>query len=90
MKRHYLLIVFSFLFAGGGCGFGVYDNSGRPDPGTGYWGWQCADGTLPIPDAGCLPQSCDDSSTPELSDGGACLCANGTDVLLSTCSDGGP
>ena len=89
MKCRGLLLGFSFLVAGGACGFGFYDNSGHPDPATSYWGWQCADGTLPAPDAGCLPPACGDSSTPALGDGGACVCANGTDVLLSTCSDGG-
>jgi hypothetical protein len=89
MKRHRLLVVFSFLAVGGACGFGFYDNSGNPDPAISYWGWQCADGTVPNPDAGCLPQTCDDSSAPALTDAGACVCADGTDVLLSSCADGG-
>jgi hypothetical protein len=88
MKRYGLLLAFGFLAAGGACGFGFYDNSGHPDPPTNYWGWQCADGTVPIPDAGCLPQTCDDASTPAL-DGGSCACADGSDVLPSSCSDGG-
>jgi hypothetical protein len=83
------LLVFGFLVAGGACGFGFYNDSGNPVPGTDYWGWKCADGSAPPPDAGCLPQACDDSSTPALTDGGVCVCADGTDVLPSSCSEGG-
>ena len=72
-----------------GCGFGLYDDSGQATPDAGYWGWLCLDGTQPDPDAGCLPQTCSDCSTPSLSDAGACVCANGSAVLPSTCLDGG-
>ncbi len=89
MKRHFVLLALGFLVTGASCGFGLYDNSGKPDPATNYWGWQCAEGTVPNPNAGCLPQTCGDASAPALGDGGACVCADGTDVLLSSCSDGG-
>jgi len=84
-----LLLLVAFTAA---CGFGIYADDGSPDPSPSYWGWQCADGTAPNPDAGCLPPACDDGSTPTLAaDGGpACVCADGTQVLLSTCEgDGG-
>ncbi len=35
------------------CGFGLANDSGSPEPAADYWGWQCADGTTPAPDAGC-------------------------------------
>ena len=88
MKSPSLALAFSLLVASGACGFGFYNDSGIPEPPTNYWGWQCVDGTVPFPDAGCLPKACDDASTPTL-DGGTCVCADGTDVLLSTCSNGG-
>jgi hypothetical protein len=46
-----LLLIFSIAVAA--CGFGLDDDSGNPEPATTYWGWQCADGSTPSPDAGC-------------------------------------
>jgi hypothetical protein len=78
---------FFFLWLGA-CGFGIGDDSGKPKPPQNYWGWQCADGTAPDPNSGCLPASCDDNSTPAFNaDQSACLCADGSAVLLSSCSD---
>jgi hypothetical protein len=73
------------------CGFGIYADDGSADPSRDYWGWQCADGTAPDPDAGCLPQMCHDSSSPKLeADAGLdCVCADGTAVLVSSCCDDG-
>jgi hypothetical protein len=88
MKSPSLTLAFSVLVAISACGFGLYNDSGNPAPPNNYWGWLCVDGSVPVPDAGCLPRTCDDSSAPTL-DGGACVCADGTDVLLSTCSSGG-
>jgi hypothetical protein len=73
-----------------GCGFGFDDDRGTPTPAATYWGWQCADGSLPDPDAGCLPATCDDGSVPSDADGGdACLCDDGTQLLSCTGDDGG-
>ena len=74
------------------CGFGIYADDGSVNPSPDYWGWQCADGTTPDPVAGCLPQTCDNSSFPSFAevDGGlTCVCADGTNVLISTCSNDG-
>jgi hypothetical protein len=89
MNRLGWLLVVGILVTGGACGFGFYNDSGNPVQGTDYWGWQCADGTAPPPDAGCLPQTCDDSSAPARGDGGLCVCADATVVLPSSCLDGG-
>jgi hypothetical protein len=41
------------LCAAAACGFGTYDDSGRPDPGQ-WWPWVCPDGAPPTTDAGCV------------------------------------
>jgi hypothetical protein len=42
------------------CGFGFANDTGKPIPSLDYWGWQCADGGAPDPDAGC-PAPTDDA-----------------------------
>jgi hypothetical protein len=77
---------------GSACGFGFADDSGNPIPATDYWGWQCADGSTPDPDAGCPPPGpCDDGTYPSFADGGACTCDDGTVLTSSDCQapDGG-
>jgi hypothetical protein len=90
MKNALPVLAVLLLSLTASCGFGFADDLGTPVPPTNYWGWQCADGTAPDPDAGCLPASCDDSSTPAESDGGdACVCADGTLVLSCACQADG-
>ncbi len=50
----------AFLSActGAACGFGVYDDTGSPEP-TDWWPWVCPDGGAPAPDGGCLPPNVD-------------------------------
>jgi hypothetical protein len=47
--------------AGAACGFGVYDDTGSPEP-SGWWPWACPDGGAPTPESGCLPPNADGSS----------------------------
>jgi hypothetical protein len=91
MKPKVILLGLAIAAFTATCGFGLYGDDGAANPSPDYWGWRCADGTTPDPDAGCLPQTCDDSSSPTLeADGGfACVCADGTAVLVSSCCDDG-
>jgi hypothetical protein len=47
------LIALCLLSLAEACGFGFADDTGAAEPSSGYWGWTCADGTTPAPDAGC-------------------------------------
>jgi hypothetical protein len=91
MKSVLLLAMLLCLPAVATCGFGFDDDRGTPTPAATYWGWQCADGTVPDPDAGCLPADCEDGSDPsDGTDAGAvCVCADGTQLLSCACQDGG-
>ena len=51
--RRWLWIVLALSAAVAACGFGLDDDFGAPEPATNYWGWQCAEGGVPSPDAGC-------------------------------------
>ena len=53
MRRVLWILAFSCLIAA--CGFGLADDSGAASPAGNPWGWQCADGSTPPPDAGCPP-----------------------------------
>jgi hypothetical protein len=60
MRRSLWLVLVVAL--GGGsiaCGFGFANDTGKPIPSLDYWGWQCADGGVPDPDAGCPPDLAD-------------------------------
>ncbi len=52
-----ILALLTLLAALGGCGSGLYDDSGNPVPGQ-WWPWVCADGGL-APDSGCPVPACD-------------------------------
>jgi len=51
MRRSCLWLALTLAL--GGCGFGFANDTGVPIPSLDYWGWQCADGGAPDPDAGC-------------------------------------
>jgi hypothetical protein len=55
MRRSWirLALVVALGAAAVGCGFGFANDTGVPIPSIDYWGWQCADGGAPDPDAGC-------------------------------------
>jgi hypothetical protein len=90
MRKFFLIALPLCLPVVATCGFGFDDDRGTPTPAASYWGWQCADGSMPDPDAGCLPASCADGNDPSAVDGGdACLCDDGTAVLSCACQDGG-
>jgi hypothetical protein len=73
------------------CGFGFADDTGKPIPSPDYWGWMCADGSQPDPDAGCPPPGpCADLSLPTLMDDGTCVCGDGAMLPAADCETPGP
>jgi hypothetical protein len=51
------------------CSFGLYDDSGRADPGQ-WYPWVCPDGGDALaPDSGCEPRPCADAAVEGGKDG---------------------